>query len=154
MGSWDEKPLASRSAVCPGPTRVSPGSALGLAVGAILALDPELRGCRFKAASTVGRTGGWHCRRVLALSREHPDGGNFEQKEKNEAQQRPRRDLNPQSSDPESDALSIRPRGLAISSHVAFLIKLIQAPAWCVLMRMLRAQKRSMWVGLRAGLLR
>lgn len=82
-------------------------------------------------------------RRVLALSREHPDGGYFEQKEKNEAQQRPRRDLNPQSSDPESDALSIRPRGLAISSRVAFLIKLVQAPAWCVLMRMLRAKKRA-----------
>lgn len=153
MGSWDEKPLASRSTVRLGPTRVSPGSALGLAVGPILALGPELRSCRFKAASTV-RTGGWHCRRVLDLSREHPDGGNFEQKEKNEALQRPRRDLNPQSSDPESDALSIRPRGLAISSRVAFLIKLVQASAWCVLMRMLRAQKSSVWVGLRAGLLR
>lgn len=76
-------------------------------------------------------------------------------KNRTEKAQRPRRDSNPQSSDPESDALSIRPRGHAANSATAFLIKLSQAPAQCALTLMLGGQAPrplgSVWTGLRAG---
>ena len=68
--------------------------------------------------------------RVLGLRKEQLGGTeNFKSKEENWTLQRPRRDSNPQSSDPESDALSIRPRGLAKDGVSAFLINLLQAPA-------------------------
>lgn len=57
--------------------------------------------------------------------------------------QRPRRDSNPQSSDPESDALSIRPRGPTSDTSTASLIKLLKAPAWCAEMRMLLPARSS-----------
>lgn len=62
--------------------------------------------------ATGGREGGWHCRRVLGQRRKlSREAENIKRRKKNHPTQRPRRDLNPQSSDPESDALSIRPRG-------------------------------------------